>query len=106
MAESAKLDTRTVVMAGAVVNPFTRLGKDCIVNTCVSANHDCVVADYVYVECGAQLCRTVSVGVHIRIGAVAVVSNNVSVCADCMIGTGAVVVKDVVEDGTYVRGAG
>lgn len=32
----------------------------------------------------------------------AVVSNNVSVCADCMIGAGAVVVKDVVEAGTYV----
>lgn len=44
----------------------------------------------------------VSVGVHIRIGAVAVVSNNVSVCADCMIGAGAVGGKDVVEDWTYV----
>lgn len=45
---------------------------------------------------------TVSVGTHTWIGAGAVVSNNVSVCADCMIGAGAAVVKDVVEAGTYV----
>ena len=89
-------------MAGAVANPFARLGKGCIVNTCVAVDHDCVVADYVHVAVGSHLCGTVSVGAHTWIGAGAVVSNNVSVCADCMIGAGAVVIKDVVEAGTYV----
>lgn len=102
VAESAELDAGTVVMAGAVVNPFARLGKGCIVNTCASVDHDCVVADYVHVAVGAHLCGTVSVGTHTWIGAGAVVSNNVFVCADCMIGAGAAVVKAVVEAGTYV----
>lgn len=102
VAESAELGDGTVIMAGAVVNPFARLGKGCIVNTCASVDHDCVVADYVHVAVGAHLCGTVSVGAHTWIGAGAVVSNNVSVCADCMIGAGAVVVKDVEEAGTYV----
>lgn len=36
------------------------------------------------------------------IGAGATVSNNVSICPDCMIGAGAVVIKDIKETGTYV----
>jgi len=44
----------------------------------------------------------VKVGKYTMIGAGATVSNNVSICADCMIGAGAVVVKDIVDSGTYV----
>ena len=36
------------------------------------------------------------------IGAGATVSNNVNICADCMIGAGAVVIKNIEEPGTYV----
>lgn len=36
------------------------------------------------------------------IGAGATVSNNITICNDVMIGAGAVVVKDIMEPGTYV----
>lgn len=64
MAESAERGAGTVIMDGAVVNPFARLGKDCIVNTCASVDHGCMVEDYVHVTVGAYLCGTVSVGAH------------------------------------------
>jgi len=41
------------------------------------------------------------VGEGTMVGIGATVSNNVSVCDGCMIGAGAVVVKDITEPGTY-----
>ena len=36
------------------------------------------------------------------IGIGSVVSNNIDICSDCMIGAGAVVVKNIDESGTYI----
>ena len=102
IAEDVAIGAGTVVMAGAVINPGVRIGKGCIINTCSSVDHDCVVGDYVHIAVGSHLCGTVSVGCGTWIGAGATVSNNVSICSDCMIGAGAVVVKDIDSAGTYM----
>lgn len=102
IAEDVVMGVGTVVMAGAVINPGVRIGKGCIINTCSSVDHDCIVDDYVHIAVGSHLCGTVSVGSGTWIGAGATVSNNVSICPECMIGAGAVVIKNIVEYGTYV----
>lgn len=102
VAEDVAIGEGTVVMAGAVINPGARIGKGCIINTCSSVDHDCVVGDYVHIAVGSHLCGTVNVGDGTWIGAGAIVSNNVFICPDCMIGAGAVVIKDIEESGTYV----
>ena len=102
VADSAQIGVGSVIMAGAVINPYAKLGKGCIVNTCASVDHDCVLGDYVHVAVGAHLCGTVSVGAYTWIGAGATVSNNISICPECMIGAGAVVVKNIEEAGAYV----
>ena len=38
----------------------------------------------------------------IIIGAGVTVKNNVTICSDCIVGAGAVVVKDIKEQGTYI----
>lgn len=91
----------SVVMAGVVLNPDAVVGEGCIVNTCASIDHDCIVKDYVHISVGAHLCGTVHVGRETWIGAGATVKNNVSICGGCMIGAGAVVVKDIKEAGIY-----
>lgn len=102
IAEDVKIDTGTVVMAGAVINTGTYIGKGCIVNTSSSIDHDCLVADYVHVAVGVHLAGTVVVGQSTWIGAGTVVSNNVNICGGCMIGAGSVVVRNIDEPGTYV----
>lgn len=102
VADSAQIGVGSVIMAGSVINPYAKLGKGGIVNTCASVDHDCEVGDYVHVAVGAHLCGTVSVGAYTWIGAGATVSNNISICPECMIGAGAVVVKNIEEAGVYV----
>lgn len=102
IADSACIGQGSVVMAGAVVNPYATLGCGCIVNTCSSVDHDCVIADYVHVSVGAHVCGSVVIGETSWIGAGATVSNNVVVSHNTVIGAGAVVVKDITAPGTYV----
>lgn len=102
----SKLDTAigegTVIMANAVVNPGAKIGSHCIINTGAIVEHDNRLEDYVHVSVGAKLAGAVSVGKSTWIGIGASVRNNLEIYADCMIGAGAVVVKDIKEAGTYV----
>ncbi len=103
VAESAVIQSGTVVMAGAVINPGAKIGKSCIINTCSSVDHDCVISDFVHVSVGAHVAGSVQIGARTWIGAGATVSNNLSICGDCMIGAGAVVIKDIEIQGTYIN---
>lgn len=101
VAEDVVIGKGTVIMAGTVINPGSVIGKGCIINTCASVDHDCRLGDYVHVAVGAHLAGGVEIGNGTWIGAGATVINNINICCDCMIGAGAVVVKDIEETGTY-----
>ena len=92
----------TVVMAGAVINPFATICRGCIINTCSSVDHNCYIEDFVHISPGAHLAGNVTVKQKTWIGAGAIISNNITVTNDCLIGAGAVVVKDIMESGTYI----
>ena len=92
----------TAVMAGVVINTSTRIGKGCIINTSASLDHDNMIEDYAHISPGAHLAGTVNVGRRSWLGIGSVVSNNISVCDDCIIGAGAVVIQNITEPGTYV----
>lgn len=101
VARDVSLGRGSVVMAGSVINPGAKLGSGVIVNTCASVDHDCVLEDYVHVAVGAHLCGADRIGPRTWIGAGATVSNNVQICADCMIGAGSVVVRPITRPGVY-----
>lgn len=92
----------TVLMAGTIINPESKIGRGCVVNTASSVDHECVIDDYVHVAVGAHLCGNVKVGKYTWIGAGTTVRNNISICGQCTIGAGSVVLKDIEEPGIYV----
>jgi sugar O-acyltransferase (sialic acid O-acetyltransferase NeuD family) len=102
IADGVKIGKGTVVMAGVVINPEVIIGQGCIINTSCSIDHDCIIEDYVHVSVGSHVCGTVTIGRHTWVGAGCTVSNNISICGGCMIGAGAVVIKDISMLGTYV----
>ena len=102
IAVNVSIDKGTVVMAGAVVNACASIGTHCIINTCAVVEHDNVLEDYVHVSPNATLGGTVHIGENTHIGIGATVSNNIDICADCTIGAGAVVVRDIREKGIYI----
>ncbi len=100
--EKVELGVGTVVMAGVVINCCSSIGKGCIINTGVTIDHDNVIENYVHISPGARLAGTVRVGKRSWIGIGSVVTNNVYIISECMVGAGAVVVRDITEAGTYV----
>lgn len=102
VADDVSVGRGTVIMAGAVINPGTKIGKGCIINTCSSVDHDCNIGDYVHVSVGSHIAGTVTAEALSWIGVGATVSNNIYITGDCMIGAGAVVIKDIKEKGTYI----
>ena len=92
----------TVIMANTCINPNTNIGKHCIINTGSVVEHDNCLDDYIHVSPNATLCGTAKVGEATHIGAGSVIKNNITITDNCIIGAGAVVVKDIEESGTYV----
>lgn len=92
----------TAIMAGAIVNCCTKIGKGCIVNTGSTIDHDNDIEDFVHISPGAHLAGTVKVGKGSWLGIGSVVSNNISITNGCKVGAGSVVVKDIAKPGVYV----
>ncbi|QWI53137.1 acetyltransferase [Bacillus mycoides] len=100
--EQVYLEAGTVVMAGAIINCCTKIGKGCIINTASTIDHDNIIEDYVHISPGAHLAGTVKVGSGTWLAIGSVVINNINITNECKIGAGAVVIRDITETGTYV----
>lgn len=100
--ENVHIGMGTIVAAGSVINPSTKIGRGCIINTCSSVDHDCVLGDFVHIAVGAHVAGTCSIEERSWIGAGATVRNNITICPDCMIGAGAVVIKNIAFPGVYI----
>jgi sugar O-acyltransferase (sialic acid O-acetyltransferase NeuD family) len=87
VADTVKLGEGTQVMAGAVVQPNTHIGKNVIINTRSSVDHDCIIGDGVHVAPGVTLGGDIRVGdlTHIGIGSVLIqgiyIGKEVMICA-------------------------
>ena len=100
--KNVNIGVGTVIMAGVVINADTSIGKGCIINTGSTVDHDCQLGDYVHVSPGVNIAGTVKVGDLTWLGIGSKVSNNLTITSNCVIGAGAVVVKDIKTSGTYI----
>ncbi|MBQ9254231.1 MAG: acetyltransferase [Bacteroidales bacterium] len=95
LADSVKLGMGTVVMAGALLNPYTVVGDHCIINTGASLDHDVKIGDFVHIAPHCTVCGGSEVGGGTWLGAGSTVIQGVKIGMDCYIGAGSVVVKDI-----------
>ncbi len=102
IAYGVEIEEGTVIMAGAIINPDTKVGRHCIINSCAVIEHDNQLGDFVHVSPNAALGGTVHVGSLTHIGIGAIVKNNISIDEKVVVGAGAVVVKNVEEECTVV----
>jgi len=97
-----KLESGTVVMAGVIINCCTTIGKGCIVNTSATIDHDNLIEDFVHISPGSHLAGNVTVKKGTWLGIGSLISNNINITCNSIVGAGATVVKDITESGTYV----
>ena len=102
IAENTIIGVGSVVMAGAVIGPYAKIGNGCIINTCSSVDHDCILGNYVHVAVGAHIAGNVTIKDKTWIGAGATINNDIKISSNNMIGSGAVVVKNITKSGVYI----
>lgn len=101
VANSVTVGDGVFVSAGATVIAEATLGAGAIINTAASVDHDCVVGDAAHIAPGVHLCGNVHIGARTLVGVGACVRPGTSVCDDVILGAGSVVVRDIVEPGTF-----
>lgn len=106
VAMDVTIEEGTVVMAGAVINSSTHIGKHCIVNTSASIDHDCNIGDYVHISPNATLCGTIAVGEGTHIGAGATIIPNKKIGKWATIGAGTVIIEDIPDYAVVVGSPG
>ena len=92
---STSLGEGTVVFAGVVVQPGTKVGKHVILNTCSSVDHDCKIDDYAHIAPGARLCGNVTIAQGALMGVCSSALPGVGVGAWAVVGGGATVVDSI-----------
>lgn len=103
VASDVELGEGAQVMAGAVIQPGSRIGCNVIVNTRASVDHDCIIGDHVHIAPGVTISGGVSVGACSHIGTGATLIQGISIGSGCLIAAGAVVINNI-DDGARVRG--
>lgn len=83
------------IMAGAVIQPGSRIGMNTIVNTHASVDHDCLIGDHVHLAPGVTLSGAVRIHNGVHLGTSATVIQGITIGANSLVGAGSVVVTDV-----------
>ena len=96
------IEEGSVFFAQTVVNAGSKIGKCTIVNTSASVDHDCLLGDFVHISPGANLGGNTNVGDYSWIGIGSCTRHGIDIGSQCMIGAGAVVVKNIPDSTTVV----
>lgn len=91
-----------LVYEHAIVQPFARVGSNCIVRAGANVSHHVELADHVFVAPQAVIGGAARVGEQAFIGLGAIVRDRIAIAPRSFIGAGAVVVADTEADGAYV----
>lgn len=95
IATDVEVGKGTVIMAGVVVNSSTRIRNGVIINTSASVDHDNVIEDFVHLSPGVRTAGSVKIEKKSWIGIGSIVSNNLTIGLNSLVGAGAVVVGNL-----------
>lgn len=98
IAHSAAIEAGSVVLAGAILNPDSRVGRGAIVNTAAVVEHDVVIGDFAHLSPNATTGGAAQVLAFAHVGVGACLLPGTTVGERTIVGGGAAVVKDLPAD--------
>lgn len=94
ISEDVIIGEGTVVMAGAIIQPGSRIGNHCIINTGSCIDHDCIIEDYVHVAPNSSIAGGVNIGKGTFIGIGTCIIPQIVIGKWSIIGAGSVVINN------------
>lgn len=99
---SAALQPGCFVGHHAYVGPSATVGVNCILNTGCIVEHEVTVGAHTHIAINATIAGRCRIGESCLIGASATVLDGVVICANTVVGAGAVVIDPIDSPGIYV----
>lgn len=91
----SKIGEGSIVMHGVVVNAFSSIGVNCILNSNSTIEHDVKIGNNCHVAAGAVINGGVTVGNGTFIGSGSVIKEGIKIGKDCIISANIFVKKEV-----------
>lgn len=95
VSNTAMLGEGVQIMAGAIIQPFVRIGDNTIINTSASVDHDCCIGDHCHIAPGCVLSGCVTIGERTHIGTGTNIIQNTKIGSHVTIGAGSLVLKHI-----------
>lgn len=108
IANAAYIDPSSIIGEDVIIYPGTIIDKDVtikdnvLLNLGATISHNCVVEDSSFIGVRTAVSGFTKIGRCCFIGTNSAISDNISICDNVIIGASALVIHDIVEDGTYV----
>jgi len=90
------------IFEGNVIQPFVRIGDDCVLWSGNHVGHRTVIEDHVFVSSHAVISGYCVIGAGSFIGVNSTFNDHVKIAPDTIIGAGALVTRDTEAGGVYV----
>jgi sugar O-acyltransferase (sialic acid O-acetyltransferase NeuD family) len=105
VSRDVELGDNCFVFEANVIQPFVRIGSDVVLWSGNHIGHDTTIEDHCFIASHVVVSGNVTIGERTFVGVNATFRDGVTVAPDCVIGAGALIMKDTVEGGVYsVRG--
>jgi sugar O-acyltransferase (sialic acid O-acetyltransferase NeuD family) len=92
----------SIVCPGSILTTNVKIGQGCILNLHTTVGHDAELKSFVTTSPGVKVSGNVTIGSNSYIGTGAVIREKLMIGSGVTVGMGAVVVKDLLDPGTYV----
>ncbi len=96
------IEAGSFIGQGVHLGPEVFIGKGTIINTHAVIEHETKIGSFCHIAPNTTVCGRVDIGDNVFIGAGTIIKESINICSDVVIGAGSVVIKDIVESGTYV----
>ena len=92
----------SIITPGTVVTCDIKIGKHAHLNLHTTIGHDCIIGDYFTTAPGVKISGKCHIDDCVYFGTNSSIRDKINVCKNVTIGMGAVVIKDITEEGIYI----
>lgn len=99
---TAKIEEGAVILAGTLIDQKVKIGLNNFLSLGCSVSHETVIGANTYFAPRVTICGRCHIGRNCFLGAGCIIRDGVSIADNVTVGAGAVVVKDIENQGVYV----
>lgn len=100
--ENINIGKGNIICAGTIITVNVKIKDFTIINLDCTIGHDDIINEFVTIYPSVNVSGNVEIGEGTEVGTGTQIIQGKTICNNCVIGAGAVVVKNIEEEGTYV----